>query len=216
MSGTTTNYQLKYATGDDPVASYPALNRESMEKVDTALTNISKAPGPEGPQGPQGPQGPAGPTGPAGPAGPAASITNPTAYSATSGSVRYVFPSAPPVEYDLRAPSGTTHVSNAGLTIRRAGIYLVTLVLPWGTNNANGQRVLKLIDVASGNTIAEDVRPGSSIEQISQLSVVMSFTAGQALTAYSYQNSGSALNVGGTQQGGIKTRFTINWLGDLT
>lgn len=240
MSGTTTNYQLKYATGDDPVATYPALNRESMEKVDAALTGISKAPGPEGPQGPQGPQGPTGPTGPkgdkgdpggppgpkgdtgatgpagpAGPSGPAASITNPTAYSATSGSVQYVFPAAPAAEYDLRSPT-TTHVSNAGLTIRRAGIYHVTVVLPWGTNNANGQRVLKLVDVASGNTIAEDVRPGSSIEQISQLSVVMPFTAGQALTVYSYQNSGSALNAGGTQQGAIKTRFTINWLGDLT
>lgn len=92
----------------------------------------------------------------------------------------------------------------------------MTIVCPWGTNNATGQRVIKLIDVASGNSIAEDVRPGSSIEQISQLSVVMPFTKDQALTAYVYQNSGAALNVGGTQQGGIKTRITINWMGDLT
>ncbi|MFJ1460997.1 hypothetical protein [Nocardia sp. N2S4-5] len=70
MAGQTPNYQLPYATGDDPVASYPTQIRASMEKVDTVLTQISKAPGPEGPIGPQGPQGPIGPTGPVGAQGP--------------------------------------------------------------------------------------------------------------------------------------------------
>lgn len=246
MGGTTTNFQLPYPTGDDAAMSFPTQQRDAMIKVDNALTNIRKTPGPAGAQGPQGPQGPVGPTGPkgdkgdpggppgpkgdtgatgatgatgptgpAGPSGPAASITLTNAFSAASGSVLYLFGNPPTVEYDLRSP-GAAHASANGLTIRRAGIYLVTIVCPWGTNNATGQRVIKLIDAASGNSIGEDVRPGVSIEQISQLSVVMPFTAGQALTAYVYQNSGAALNVGGTQQGGIKTRMTINWMGDMT
>ena len=150
-----------------------------------------------------------------GPNGPAASIVLNTQYSAASGSIFFAFNNSGTVEYDLRTAGGAQTFNN-GLIASRAGIYHISIVVPWGTNNANGQRVIKLIDVASGNTIAEDVRPGSSIEQISQLSVVMPFVKDQALTVYLYQNSGAALNAGGTQQGAIKTRMTLTWLGDLT
>ena len=89
----------------------------------------------------------------------------------------------------------------------------MSIVCPWATNNANGQRILKLIDDASGNTIGEDVRPGSAVEQISTLSVVLPLTAGQKLNSYIYQNSGASLNYGGTQQGAIRTRFSFTYLG---
>ena len=66
MGGTTTNFNLPYPTGDDAAMSFPTQQRDAMIKVDNALTNIRKSPGPAGAQGPQGPQGPVGPTGPKG------------------------------------------------------------------------------------------------------------------------------------------------------
>ena len=66
MGGTTTNFNLPYPTGDDAAMSFPTQQRDAMIKVDNALTNIRKSPGPAGAQGPQGPQGPVGPAGPKG------------------------------------------------------------------------------------------------------------------------------------------------------
>lgn len=115
MAGQTPNYQLIYATGTDPVATYPAINRQSMEKVDTVLTQISKAPGPEGPQGPQGPQGPTGATGPAGPAGPEGP-QGPTGPTGPEGN-GIELAGAVPTSADLPAqpvPSGTAYTTDDG------------------------------------------------------------------------------------------------------
>lgn len=203
MSGTTTNYQLKYATGDDPVASYPALNRESMEKVDAALKGISKAPGPEGPPGPQGPQGPAGPTGPAGPVGygPAAMVTV-AAFDVAAWTE--VSPSNWAMMENQNAPS--SQVTPTGLVCKVAGLYLITCQMPWNTDPASGTTTFLKVKV-NGTTRAEDIRTGTGYEQVQTLTFVMRLAVNDALRAYVV--SSSAGKAGGIIQGGVGTLFAM-------
>lgn len=196
MPGGTQKYGLPYLLNTEGLWTIGNVTKLLAERLEALIDNGTLKGNPGAPGGPN---------------GPAASITA-NAFGAASGQLLYLFDSPPLVEYDLRSPT-TAHASPYGLTIRRDGIYLVTIVMPWGTNNANGQRVVKLVDGADNNVLAEDVRPGSAIEQISQLSVVMPFAAGRRLVSHVYQNSGATLNAGGTQLGGVKTRMTITWLG---
>ena len=199
MPGGTAKYGLPYLLNTEGLWTIGNVTKLLAERLEALIDNGTL-------------KGGKGDTGaPGGPNGPAASIVGNTPQVANSGSVYYTF-SGTAAEYDLRS-SGGAQTWQYGVIASRAGIYSVSIVCPWGTNNANGQRILKLIDDASGNTIAEDVRPGSAVEQISMLTVVMPLTAGQKLNSYVYQNSGANLNYGGTQQGGIRTRFAITWLG---
>ena len=196
MPAGTQAYGLPYMLPTDPLHTIDDVTKALAERLETLINNGTL-------------KGPAGP--PGGPVGPAASIVGNTVQTAASGSVYYTF-AGTAVEYDLRSAGGA-QTWQYGLIASRTGIYHVSIVCPWATNNANGQRILKLIDDASGNTIGEDVRPGSSVEQISTLSVVLPLTAGQKLNSYIYQNSGASLNYGGTQQGAIRTRFSFTYLG---
>lgn len=200
MPGGTAKYGLPYLRPDEPLYTIAKVTQLLAERLETLISN-----GTIGSSG----------SGATATAGPAASITLATPASVDSGSIYFAFNNSGKAEYDLRSAGGAQTHAN-GVIASKAGIYHISIVMPWGTNNANGQRVIKLIDEATGNTIGEDVRPGSSIEQISQISVVLPLTAGQKLNCYVYQNSGTALTVGGTQQGGIKTRFSITWLGAST
>ena len=203
MPGGTAKYGLPYLLNTEGLWTIGNVTKLLAERLE-ALIDSGVLKGGKGDPG-----------APGGPNGPAASIVLNTAYSAASGSIFFAFNNSGTVEYDLRTAGGAQTFNN-GLIASRAGIYQISIVVPWGTNNANGQRVIKLVDDATGEAYAEDVRPGVSIEQINQLSVTMPLTAGQKLNCYVYQNSGAALNVGGTQQGRIKTRFAMTYLGPST
>ena len=202
MPGGTQKYGLPYLLNTEGLWTIGNVTKLLAERLEALIDNgtLKGAPG-----------SPGAPGAPGGPNGPAAAIVGNTAQVANSGSLYFTF-SGTVAEYDLRS-SGGAQTWQYGVIPSRAGIYAVSIVCPWGTNNANGQRILKLIDDATGNTIAEDVRPGSAVEQISMLTVVMPLAAGQKLNSHVYQNSGANLTYGGTQQGGIKTRFSITWLG---
>lgn len=203
MPGGTAKYGLPYLLNTEGLWTIGNVTKLLAERLEALIDNGTL-------------KGGKGDTGaPGGPNGPAASIVLNTAYSAASGSIFFAFNNSGTVEYDLRTAGGAQTFNN-GLIASRAGIYQISIVVPWGTNNATGQRVIKLVDDASGAAYAEDVRPGVSIEQINQLSVTMPLTAGQKLNCHVYQNSGAALNVGGTQQGRIKTRFAMTYLGPST
>ena len=203
MPGGTAKYGLPYLLNTEGLWTIGNVTKLLAERLEALIDNGTL-------------KGGKGDTGaPGGPNGPAASIVLNTAYSAASGSIFFAFNNSGTVEYDLRTAGGAQTFNN-GLIASRAGIYQISIVVPWVTNNATGQRVIKLVDDASGEVYAEDVRPGVSIEQINQLSVTMPLTAGQKLNCYVYQNSGAALNVGGTQQGRIKTRFAMTYLGPST
>ena len=206
MPGGTQKYGLPYLLNTEGLWTIGNVTKLLAERLEALIDNgtLKGAPG-----------SPGAPGAPGGPNGPAASIVLNTAYSAASGSIFFAFNNSGTVEYDLRTAGGAQTFNN-GLIASRAGIYQISIVVPWGTNNATGQRVIKLVDDASGEAYAEDVRPGVNMEQINQLSVTMPLTAGQKLNCYVYQNSGSALNVGGTQQGRIKTRFAMTYLGPST
>ena len=199
MPGGTAKYGLPYLLNTEGLWTIGNVTKLLAERLE-ALIDSGVLKGGKGDPG-----------APGGPNGPAASIVGNTPQVANSGSIYYTF-AGTVAEYDLRS-SGGAQTWQYGVIASRAGIYAVSIVCPWATNNANGQRILKLIDDASGNTIAEDVRPGSAVEQISMLTVVMPLTAGQKLNSYVYQNSGANLTYGGTQQGGIRTRFSITYLG---
>ena len=203
MPGGTAKYGLPYLLNTEGLWTIGNVTKLLAERLE-ALIDSGVLKGGKGDPG-----------APGGPNGPAASIVLNTAYSAASGSIFLAFNNSGTVEYDLRTAGGAQTFNN-GLIASRAGIYQISIVVPWGTNNANGQRVIKLVDDATGEAYAEDVRPGVSIEQINQLSVTMPLTAGQKLNCYVFQNSGAALNVGGTQQGRIKTRFAMTYLGPST
>lgn len=203
MPGGTAKYGLPYLLNTEGLWTIGNVTKLLAERLE-ALIDSGVLKGGKGDPG-----------APGGPNGPAASIVLNTAYSAASGSIFFAFNNSGTVEYDLRTAGGAQTFNN-GLIASRAGIYQISIVVPWGTNNANGQRVIKLVDDATGEAYAEDVRPGVSIEQINQLSVTMPLTAGQKLNCYVFQNSGAALNVGGTQQGRIKTRFAMTYLGPST
>ena len=203
MPGGTAKYGLPYLLNTEGLWTIGNVTKLLAERLEALIDNGTL-------------KGGKGDTGaPGGPNGPAASIVLNTAYSAASGSIFFAFNNSGTVEYDLRTAGGAQTFNN-GLIASRAGIYQISIQVPWGTNNANGQRVIKLVDDASGEAYAEDVRPGIAMEQINQLSVTMPLTAGQKLNCYVYQNSGAALNVGGTQQGRIKTRFAMTYLGPST
>lgn len=203
MPGGTAKYGLPYLLNTEGLWTIGNVTKLLAERLE-ALIDSGVLKGGKGDPG-----------APGGPNGPAASIVLNTAYSAASGSIFFAFNNSGTVEYDLRTAGGAQTFNN-GLIASRAGIYQISIVVPWGTNNATGQRVIKLVDDASGEAYAEDVRPGINMEQINQLSVTMPLTAGQKLNCYVYQNSGAALNVGGTQQGRIKTRFAMTYLGPST
>ena len=203
MPGGTAKYGLPYLLNTEGLWTIGNVTKLLAERLEALIDNGTL-------------KGGKGDTGaPGGPNGPAASIVLNTAYSAASGSIFFAFNNSGTVEYDLRTAGGAQTFNN-GLIASRAGIYQISIQVPWGTNNATGQRVIKLVDDASGEAYAEDVRPGINMEQINQLSVTMPLTAGQKLNCYVYQNSGAALNVGGTQQGRIKTRFAMTYLGPST
>ena len=203
MPGGTQKYGLPYLLNTEGLWTIGNVTKLLAERLEALIDNGTL-------------KGGKGDTGaPGGPNGPAASIVLNTAYSAASGSIFFTFNNSGTVEYDLRTAGGAQTFNN-GLIASRAGIYQISIVVPWGTNNATGQRVIKLVDDATGEAYAEDVRPGVNMEQINQLSVTMPLTAGQKLNCYVYQNSGAALNVGGTQQGRIKTRFAMTYLGPST
>lgn len=203
MPGGTAKYGLPYLLNTEGLWTIGNVTKLLAERLE-ALIDSGVLKGGKGDPG-----------APGGPNGPAASIVLNTQYSAASGSIFFAFNNGGTVEYDLRTAGGAQTFNN-GLIASRAGIYQISIVVPWGTNNANGQRVIKLVDDATGEAYAEDVRPGVAIEQINQLSVTMPLTAGQKLNCYVFQNSGAALNVGGTQQGRIKTRFAMTYLGPST
>lgn len=203
MPGGTAKYGLPYLLNTEGLWTIGNVTKLLAERLEALIDNGTL-------KGGKGDPGAAG-----GPNGPAASIVLNTAYSAASGSIFFAFNNSGTVEYDLRTAGGAQTFNN-GLIASRAGIYQISIQVPWGTNNATGQRVIKLVDDASGEAYAEDVRPGINMEQINQLSVTMPLTAGQKLNCYVYQNSGAALNVGGTQQGRIKTRFAMTYLGPST
>lgn len=203
MPGGTAKYGLPYLLNTEGLWTIGNVTKLLAERLEALIDNGTL-------------KGGKGDTGaPGGPNGPAASIVLNTAYSAASGSIFFAFNNSGTVEYDLRTAGGAQTFNN-GLIASRAGIYQISIQVPWGTNNATGQRVIKLVDDATGEAYAEDVRPGVNMEQINQLSVTMPLTAGQKLNCYVYQNSGAALNVGGTQQGRIKTRFAMTYLGPST
>lgn len=203
MPGGTAKYGLPYLLNTEGLWTIGNVTKLLAERLEALIDNGTL-------------KGGKGDTGaPGGPNGPAASIVLNTAYSAASGSIFFAFNNSGTVEYDLRTAGGAQTFNN-GLIASRAGIYQISIQVPWGTNNATGQRVIKLVDDASGEAYAEDVRPGINMEQINQLSVTMPLTAGQKLNCFVYQNSGAALNVGGTQQGRIKTRFAMTYLGPST
>lgn len=203
MPGGTAKYGLPYLLNTEGLWTIGNVTKLLAERLEALIDNgILK--------------GAKGDTGaPGGPNGPAASITMATQFNAASGSVFFAFNNNGTTEYDLRTAGGAQTFNN-GLIASKAGIYQISIQVPWVTNNATGQRVIKLVDDASGEAYAEDVRPGVAIEQISQLSVTMPLTAGQKLNCYVFQNSGATLTVGGTQQGRIKTRFAMTWLGPST
>ena len=200
MPGGTAKYGLPYLLNTEGLWTIGNVTKLLAERLEALIDNGTLKGGKGDPGAPGGPNGPA------------ASIVLNTAYSAASGSIFFAFNNSGTVEYDLRTAGGAQTFNN-GLIASRAGIYQISIQVPWGTNNATGQRVIKLVDDASGEAYAEDVRPGVNMEQINQLSVTMPLTAGQKLNCYVYQNSGAALNVGGTQQGRIKTRFAMTYLG---
>lgn len=203
MPGSTAKYGLPYLLNTEGLWTIGNVTKLLAERLEALIDNGTLKGGKGDPGAPGGPNGPA------------ASIVLNTAYSAASGSIFFAFNNSGTVEYDLRTAGGAQTFNN-GLIASRAGIYQISIQVPWGTNNATGQRVIKLVDDASGEAYAEDVRPGINMEQINQLSVTMPLTAGQKLNCYVYQNSGAALNVGGTQQGRIKTRFAMTYLGPST
>ena len=203
MPGGTAKYGLPYLLNTEGLWTIGNVTKLLAERLEALIDNGTLKGGKGDPGAPGGPNGPA------------ASIVLNTAYSAASGSIFFAFNNSGTVEYDLRTAGGAQTFNN-GLIASRAGIYQISIQVPWGNNNATGQRVIKLVDDASGEAYAEDVRPGINMEQINQLSVTMPLTAGQKLNCYVYQNSGAALNVGGTQQGRIKTRFAMTYLGPST
>ena len=203
MPGGTAKYGLPYLLNTEGLWTIGNVTKLLAERLE-ALIDSGVLKGGKGDPG-----------APGGPNGPAASIVLNTQYSAASGSIFFAFNNSGTVEYDLRTAGGAQTFNN-GLIASRAGIYQISIVVPWGTNNATGQRVIKLVDDATGDAYAEDVRPGVPIEQISQLSVTMPLTAGQKLNCYVFQNSGATLTLGGTQQGRIKTRFAMTYLGPST
>lgn len=203
MPGGTAKYGLPYLLNTEGLWTIGNVTKLLAERLEALIDNGTLKGGKGDPGAPGGPNGPA------------ASIVLNTAYRAASGSIFFAFNNSGTVEYDLRTAGGAQTFNN-GLIASRAGIYQISIQVPWGTNNATGQRVIKLVDDASGEAYAEDVRPGINMEQINQLSVTMPLTAGQKLNCYVYQNSGAALNVGGTQQGRIKTRFAMTYLGPST
>ena len=203
MPGGTAKYALPYLLNTEGLWTIGNVTKLLAERLEALIDNGTL-------------KGAKGDTGaPGGPNGPAASITMATQFNAASGSVFFAFNNNGTTEYDLRTAGGAQTFNN-GLIASKAGIYQISIVVTWVTNNATGQRVIKLVDDASGEAYAEDVRPGVNMEQINQLSVTMPLTAGQKLNCYVYQNSGAALNVGGTQQGRIKTRFAMTYLGPST
>lgn len=203
MPGGTAKYGLPYLLNTEGLWTIGNVTKLLAERLEALIDNGTLKGGKGDPGAPGGPNGPA------------ASITMATQFNAASGSVFFAFNNNGATEYDLRTAGGAQTFNN-GLIASKAGIYQISIQVPWVTNNATGQRVIKLVDDASGEAYAEDVRPGVAIEQISQLSVTMPLTAGQKLNCYVFQNSGATLTVGGTQQGRIKTRFAMTWLGPST
>ena len=201
MPGGTAKYGLPYLLNTEGLWTIGNVTKLLAERLEALIDNGTL-------------KGGKGDTGaPGGPTGPACAIVLNTAFSAASGSIFFAFNNSGVAEVDMPS-TAPVQTFNNGLIPSQKGLYLVTLVVPWGTNNANGVRVIKVIDDASGLTLAEDVRTASAtVEQINQLSIILPLTAGQKLNAHVYQNSGSALNVGGVQQGKIQTRFAAAWLG---
>ena len=214
MPGQTQNYALVYPVGSDSAAQWPAQMKTSMEKVDAALTSISKQPGPAGPPGPQGVQGPTGPQGPVGPTGPAGdkhpvmSVTA-AAYSATA--YQEAGPASWTVETDRNKPAGAAaQATTAGLTVRLAGMYLVTLVMPWASGLTNGTFLVHKVKV-NGTTVAEDCRVAWSWENIGHLGVLLPLAAGDTITAVVVHTDSAARIAGGTEQGGVRARLSASW-----
>ena len=213
MPGQTQNYALVYPVGSDSAAQWPAQMKTSMEKVDAALSNIAKMPGTQGPAGPQGIQGPTGPTGPVGPAGPAGdkhpvmSVTT-TAFSAAK--LTEASPASWTVETDRNRPNGAAaQATTAGLTVRLAGLYLVTLVMPWASGLTVGTNLVHKVKV-NGTTVAEDCLVAWSWENIGHLGVLLPLAAGDTITAVVVHSDSAARTVGGVEQGGVQARLSAS------
>ncbi|GAA1003347.1 hypothetical protein GCM10009551_078090 [Nocardiopsis tropica] len=195
MPGATAKYALPYALGNEHPRVLNTVSKLLAERLEAILPTLGG--------------------GSSAPAAPMASILQNTAYSYDNQGLYTLFFNGT-VEYDKNSPGGA-QASADRLTVRKAGMYLVTAVCPWDTKNANGHRVIKLVTLdAQGNstTVAEDVRPGTttSLEQVSQISVLLPLPVGAQLTVQLYQTSGTALVAGGTQQGAIKTRLAMQWV----
>lgn len=190
MPGYTSEYQIPYPLPTEPIANGAATIGALAGRVDDVLAGLSVPPTSDRP---------------------AAAVSRSSAVSI--GNVADTLVSWNTTDWDTM-PGGQAQASATGLTVRAPGLYLVEAMWPWA-GNANGRRAVKITlnNTSSAGTVLARAEPANAWDNISQISGVLNLAAGNVLRLLVTQDSGGALNGGGTMWGGaVRGRFKMTWL----
>lgn len=111
------------------------------------------------------------------------------------------------IETDLNAPDGSAQATRAGLTVRAAGVYLVTAQMPW--EGAFGGESLMCKVYAEGLQILEATDIATTWENVSVISGLVPLTAGQRIFLSLIHSGPRPISVGGPIQGGVQARLAM-------
>lgn len=190
MPGYTPTYNIPYPLNTEPIADGAATIGSLAGRVDDVLAALNVPPASSQP---------------------AAAVSRSSAVSVANGADTVVSWNA--TDWDT-LPGGLAQASATGLTVRAAGLYLVEVMWPWA-GNANGRRAVKvtLNNTGSAGTVLARAEGANSWDNISQLSGVLNLANGSVLRLLVTQDSGGALNGGGTMWGGaVRGRFKLTYI----
>ncbi|MFD6394385.1 hypothetical protein [Nocardia sp. NPDC060259] len=190
MPAYTPKYQIPYPLPTEPIADGAATIGALAGRVDDVLNALSVPPASSLP---------------------AAAVSRSSAVSVANAADAVVSWNA--TDWDT-LPGGQIQANATGLTVRAPGLYLVEAMWPWAAN-ANGRRALKvtLNNTGSAGTVLARAESANSWDNIGQVSGVLNLAAGNVLRLLVTQDSGGALNGGGTMWGGaVRGRFKMTYL----
>lgn len=203
MPGQTLNYGLPYMLGSEALHTIDDVTKLLAERLDTLMTNgtLKGAKGDPGPKGDPGSPGTPGAPGPAG-------DLKPTAIATCAAFTVNQWTETSPASWSSLVDvnnGGTAQVTSSGLVCRVAGVYLLTLQMPWSDPPANTITFAKI--KVNGTTRGEDIRTAAGYEHVSSIAFPIRLAVGDTVRAVVVHNNTAQRTAGGTIQGGVDARL---------